>query len=197
MNSPLPLPTIAAVATVVAALIAAAISFVSLTMSKEQKTSEFLQEWIDGLREDLAKFFAAARACARAFDAKRVLGENYSASGFQFSDDKVADLRHEAAEMLYRIKLRLSPDETEHIELMRLITASVAQQNSALTQGTQSDEVLKAIELAVDYSRPVLKAEWKRVKHGELPFRIVRNWVAPFIVILGVVFVIIALSTKN
>ena len=42
---------LAPIATVMAALITALISFVNLTLSKEQKTSEFRQAWIDGLQK--------------------------------------------------------------------------------------------------------------------------------------------------
>jgi len=48
-----------AIATVVAAVIAGLISVVALTLTKEQKTSEFRQAWIDGLRSDLADYLAA------------------------------------------------------------------------------------------------------------------------------------------
>ena len=53
---------LAPIATVVAALITALIAYINLTLSKEQKTSEFRQAWIDGLRNDLAAFFSSARA---------------------------------------------------------------------------------------------------------------------------------------
>ena len=62
------------VLTIVAAAIAAAASLVAVTLSKEQKVSEFRQAWIDALRQDLASFFSSARAFARAMDARRVHG---------------------------------------------------------------------------------------------------------------------------
>jgi hypothetical protein len=43
-------------ATISAALIAGYFSFVTLINSKEQKTSEFRQNWIDSLRNDIAEF---------------------------------------------------------------------------------------------------------------------------------------------
>lgn len=64
MHTDLPAQALAAVATVVASLIAAAVAFVNLTLTKELTTSEFRQAWIDALREDLAKFLGAARAFA-------------------------------------------------------------------------------------------------------------------------------------
>ena len=193
----LPPQTLAAVATVVAALIAGLIAFVNLTLNKEKKTSEFRQEWIDGLREDLATFLSAARACARAFAAKTALGENYAKVAFPLSDEQVGELRLSAAQTFYRIKLRLNPDELEHVELLRLLTRAIEEQNKQqLEQSTTDVEILAAIDRASDYARPVLKTEWKRVKSGELPFRLVRNWIAPAIVTLCILFIYILLKGR-
>lgn len=196
MNTELPAQAIAAIATVVAALIAGLLSFVNLTLHKEQKTSEFRQAWIDGLREDLAAFFAAARAFARASGLVHAGPEQREKAVHPISDQKLGDLRHEAAETYYRIKLRLNPDELEHIELVRLLDAAIAAQNKMLSAKSDDVETLKAVERAVDYSRPVLKNEWRRVKQGELPFRIVRNWVTPIVVALSLAFVAFLLAGK-
>lgn len=45
----------AGTASVIAAIIAAAAAGVGLVITKENKTSEFRQDWIDGLREELAE----------------------------------------------------------------------------------------------------------------------------------------------
>lgn len=51
-----------AIGAVVAALIAAAVAFVGVVVSKEQKVSEFRQAWIDSLRRDLSRFIALLEA---------------------------------------------------------------------------------------------------------------------------------------
>lgn len=177
-------------ATVVAALIAAAISFVTLTLNKEQKTSEFRQAWIDGLRSDLASFFAAVRAFARATQ-EREHGEAKSTPNtpFAFTEEAVSTLRHQVAEVRYRIQLRLNAKEANHQELLRLMAAAVDKQQKAMAGQAKAEDVLAAVEAAVTFSPQVLKAEWERVKQGELPFRIIRNWVAPIVIVLGLAFV--------
>jgi hypothetical protein len=191
MATELPAQSIVAIATVIASLIAGVFSFVNLTLNKEQKTSEFRQAWIDGLRADLAAFFAAARAFARAIEfANKSAPDSKEEPLLPISGQKIGDLRHEAAETYYRIKLRLNPDEVEHIELLRLLEGAVAEQNKMQSEKTNAEKTLNAIELAADYARPVLKAEWRRVKSGELPFRIARNWVAPIVVALCIAFVV-------
>ena len=54
-----------------AAIVGGFFSFVSLVSSKEQKVSEFRQEWIDGLRDDLSVFFSSARALCRTMQETR------------------------------------------------------------------------------------------------------------------------------
>lgn len=191
MHSDLPAQALAAVATVVASLIAAVVAFVNLTLTKELKTSEFRQAWIDALREDLAKFLGAARAFARAVEEVHAFGTHYKEKApLRIGDDKIGDLRYQAAETLSRIRLRLNPDEPEHEELLRLLVKAVRTQNETLANGGAAQPTLDAIEDANEYARPVLKKEWKRVKAGELPFRIVRNWIAPTIVILSITLLI-------
>jgi hypothetical protein len=182
MHSDFPAQALAAVATLVAALIAGAIAFVNLTLTKELKTSEFRQSWIDGLREDLAKFLGAARAFARAVEVVHTFGPDYKDKvPLLIGDEKIGELRYQAAEMLSKIRLRLNPDEPEHEELLRLLVKAVTIQNGTLASGGSVADTIAAIEAANEYARPVLKKEWKRVKEGELPFRVARNWVAPLI----------------
>jgi hypothetical protein len=191
----LPAQAIVALATIAAALITAALSFVNLTLTKELKTSEFRQAWIDALREDLALFLSAGRAFARSAEMAQIYAAEYMEKTLlPISKEKISELRHSAAETFYRIKLRLNPDEPEHKELLRLIEAAVSQQNKMLTEHTNNTETLAALDRASDYAQPVLKKEWERVKRGELPFRLVRNWIAPIIVLLCVVFVAFVLT---
>jgi hypothetical protein len=191
MHTELPAQAIAAIATLVAALITGAISFVNLTLTKEQKTSEFRQAWIDALREDLSKFLGAARAFARAVEILHQFGPDYKNKvALTLSEEKISDLRYQASETLCRIQLRLNPSEAEHVELLRLLRRAIDEQNSMLRSGGGIDPTMKAIEPATEYAQPVLKKEWERVKSGELPFRIARNWVTPIVVTLSIAFVV-------
>lgn len=182
---------LAPLATVVGALIAAAISFVSLTLNKEQKISEFRQAWIDGLRDDLATFFTAVRAFARTTQEYETVKRDGKERGpHAFTDDAVSDLRKNVAETRYRIQLRLNTNETNHRELLRLMKFAVEKQQHAISGQADTNEVMAAVEAAAEFAPQVLKSEWERVKHGELPFRVVRNWIAPIVVLLGIAFVI-------
>lgn len=180
MQTDLPAHSVAAIATIVAALIAAAITFVNLTLTKEQKTSEFRQAWIDALRQDLAAYFATARAFARITqELKHFGGGSKEGAPLAFSEEKIGELRYQIAETRYRIQLRLNLSEPEHKELLRLMQVVIDKQQQTQSGASETEATLQAIETAAAYAPQILKTEWERVKRGELPFRLARNWVAP------------------
>ena len=53
-----------ALGAITAALITGFLSLLGLIISKEQKTSEFRQQWIDALRQELAEFLGYAEITA-------------------------------------------------------------------------------------------------------------------------------------
>lgn len=176
-------------ATVVAALITGFFSIVNLTLNKEQKTSEFRQAWIDGLRTDLATFFSTVRALCRTFQERRSSDiSSGDLDALTFSPEKVGDIRLSIADSLYNIKLRMNQNESGHQRLVCLLDEIISKQNRInIEKGTDYKEVFEAIDRAVDHSQLILKTEWTRVKKGEFPFRLIRNWVAPTIFIIGII----------
>jgi len=197
MTEPIPSNVVGAIATVLAAVIAGLISVVSLTLTKEQKTSEFRQAWIDGLRQDLSEYFAAARAMARAFEELATFGNQYSGMPFTLPQAQVAALRQNVAVVFYRIKLRLNAEEVEHKELLRLLTRVTEQQNQQLkSKSSDPEPIFTAVEAAANFAQPVLKAEWVRVKQGEPQFRFVRNWLIPAVFILCALFAGLLLNVR-
>jgi hypothetical protein len=166
-----------------AALITALISFVNLTLSKEQKTSEFRQAWIDGLRADLAIFFSSSRALCRVMqEARSPHSKDEDVECFRFNREQVSNMRIEAANALYRIKLRLNKGESEHTELNRLLYEITTIQNKInIDKGTDYNPALDAIEGTSSFAQDILKAEWEVVKSGEESFQFARNKVMPVI----------------
>lgn len=186
---------LAPIATVVAALITSLIAFINLTLSKEQKTSDFRQAWIDGLRDDLAVFFSSARALCRVMqEARSPHSSDEDVLNFRFSKEQVGKMRIEGAEALYRIKLRLNPSEDKHAELNRLLDLATSTQNQInVEKGQDYSDALTAIENASSYSQNILKCEWERVKRGETSFRVAKNWVMPTIMAISLVFISVLL----
>lgn len=149
-----------------AALIAATAAFVGLVLGKEQKTTEFRQDWINDQRDDLAVLIASARAAIRT-NPKNEEGL------------KEFDLAHG------RILLRENPNKAEwlfvldEVERLRLYAFS----------SPVPVNVENACERIVDMSRTLLKAEWNRVRAGETWFIAAKRVLPP-----GILFVAAALA---
>lgn len=180
-------------ATVMAALLTGAVAALTLIVNKENKVSEFRQAWIDGLREDLANFLSASRTCTRAVEEARYAKNQTFNNLVPLDEATTAKLRHQVAECVYRIKLRLNDKEEPHIKLEVLIKAST-DLVSCYFSGTSNEasEVLTGIEAAAQQAREVLKTEWTRVKKGEPIYRAAK-WVASTLVVVAAPLLVVGL----
>ena len=157
------LPDIA-VGAVCAALIAALISLISLIVSKEHKTSEFRQAWIDALRSEIAALIAHGNAI-------------YGVGGANIKDHtelwKLARQDFVAiSEASAKIRLRLNPTESEAKVILNRIEEFEQQfSNIAKMEFKKFNEVEN---LLVSESQILLKKEWARVRAGESVYRIAR-----------------------
>jgi len=152
------IPLIGAIAV---ALIGGGISLALAILAKDQKTSEFRQAWIDGLRDDVSKLVAHFMVVASISKiTKKLSQEKISEYVLSKENDFI-----EIALLINRIRLRMNKDE--HKEFLKLISE---------TDGIGSDpERYEAlIESIVVQSQAILKSEWRRVKRGEISFQILK-----------------------
>ncbi len=159
----IPADIVPVLSSVSAAIIAGAIVFVVAVLSKELKTSEFRQAWIDGLRTDISEMVASAQMLAHAVTAKKDYGQDAS---------KIVDFLYEKHEDFVairtrhnRIVLRLNPKE--HSKLI----AAVDGLAGLAPLSTTDEEIFKSVQEILKESQVVLKTEWERVKRGETVFR--------------------------
>ncbi|TOQ72405.1 hypothetical protein [Vibrio parahaemolyticus] len=158
-------------ATVIAAFIAFIYSFVNMLVSKDQKTTEFRQAWIDSLREEIANLVSFYGYLA-------TQSERYK------SDDSVVDPKSkfldeqgetikQLATCMHKIQLRLNIKDNRDkqlLELLRQVEDNVQFESISTTQaGNDNDKIIA-------YSQELLKTEWTRVKRGEKLF-FVAKWV--------------------
>lgn len=146
-------------APILTASIAGAVAFLVSVLSKEQKTSEFRQAWIDQLRNDLA-------------DLTSLVLMTEDAMAHMVSDGNAADLPAyiiqsqdkfiKITACAMRIEMRLNPDE--HLALMDLVRKIGT---SVKTFRGNTDASAAAASLLLIESQKVLKQEWLRVKRGE------------------------------
>lgn len=168
----------AAVGPIIAAVIAALVVFISTVLSKEQKTSEFRQAWIDELRNDVAQYVSGTVEFAALYS----LRKKRSSDEVGLLEDNFDAIR-ELQSIEYRIIFRLNP--VKHSDLIAKIKALRRQMISLNAQGVAGNGVEEAITAAITTDcNYILKAEWERVKKGEAGFRFVK-WAAMAIAALG------------
>lgn len=138
--------------TVAAALIGAGIGVVSLVISKENKISEFRQQWIDGLRSDVSSLIGIASAMqVRPIE---------TASHFR-------DLMLRLHEFNCRIELRFKKDDVQATSLLDAVRELVLFADRMESSHSFYLRVI-AVQAAAQL---VLKDEWEGVKAGEKNYR--------------------------
>ena len=170
--------------TVVVAMIAAAISLVGLVISKDQKTTEFRQAWIDSLREDAAEFLSYYAVFLRQIR----VHDSEKSKELAFQEKLSPELRSESVKMerVYaRILLRLNPKEHGDIvrkldEIKAIYVSKTVHDEPAMN--AHESELLSMLQLE-------LKKEWRRVKSGELAFRIAK-YAAVALTLFGVLLLL-------
>jgi hypothetical protein len=154
----------AAIGATIAALIAGTVSLLGLIISKEQKTSEFRQAWIDGLRGDLVAFLTQFNAI---HDATRVKYPDHA--------KKVETLRPLYMTLnssTFSILLRINPHEDN---CKRLLDAMETFNGLSVDEARLTTDNIRAIETEfLAASQALLKSEWRRVKSGETTFKLAK-----------------------
>jgi hypothetical protein len=165
-----------------AALIAGAISFAVTVLAKDQKTSEFRQAWIDGLRNDVSELAGGAISLFSAKDLKANRNED--------SDAYLLERHAEISKLdtlIFRIRMRLNP--SEHSEIIALL--EFFHSDGAASK----DEVNSTVSSLVEKTQALLKSEWTRVKKGEFSFRVLK-FVSLAVAALSLIAVAVTFITR-
>jgi hypothetical protein len=155
-----------------AAIFGGLVSFIVSVLSKDQKTSEFRQAWIDALRTDISEYVSRNLAFV---DAVKIQGARPNADaelGEYILSERFQDMLDIEATRA-RILLRLNP--TEHSKLVTLVNNVYGRTGVAAVDEFAS--LAERIEALVGETQKVLKREWRRVKTGE-PVFFMTKWVS-------------------
>ena len=136
-------------------LIAGIVSLVVSILAKDQKTSEFRQAWIDGLRNDVSQLVAH-------FGVVNTMAKIVREKPQSEIDAYLITKQEQFLEMGMlesRIRLRLNPDE--HVNLLGSLQG---------LEKIRGDEINERAERIAIEAQEILKAEWERVKLGEPSF---------------------------
>jgi hypothetical protein len=162
----IPVNSLVPIGVVTASIIAGFFSFVSLVLAKEQKVSEFRQQWIDSLREDLSQFISKLMTMKDVKKNIALAKEKKQKPDFSLSD--VKELHTAISEAYTRIILRLNPNE--NCSYSKDLTESLNKINKLMKE-KQWNEISSGVEELRGLSQQVLKTEWTRVKEGEPTFK--------------------------
>lgn len=130
------------------------------------------QVWIDGLREDLARYLTLWQEISFRWDAavNQPRTELMSDEELEAFKRPIAEMRMEALEAKLRIELRLNLVEAKHKELKGLmktmegLTTFYQRTISSLPPPTIQATFQKAHQEAVAKAQEILKDEWERIK---------------------------------
>jgi len=165
---------------IIAAGISGAVAFMAAIFTKETKTSEFRQAWIDGIRSDIAEFLARANSLAFFVDSKKKykVEDGDIVQGLYAKDDDLVAF-HTCRR---RIILRLNP--TEHVALIKEIDAVGDIAPTEITGQIVKCRADNITKLSTD----VFSKEWKRVKRGEPIFVVAKYTSLLLVIVLAVYF---------
>lgn len=160
-----------------AALIAGVVSLLGLIISKEQKTSEFRQAWVDALRSEITAYLTNFNAIADAINVT-----------YKDQAEKVkalSPLYSKLNEASFAITLRVNPNE----DRSRAVLACMKQfMQLASNDNNMIPTNIRPIEIHfLNASKELLKYEWKRVKRGEITF-IVTKFIAGTVIIAALLY---------
>lgn len=167
---------------ILAAVLTGIFSFVSLVLSKEQKISEFRQQWIDSLRNEIGILLANVETLTRLAEYKLTsLGKD------EFTDEELSTFRIENKELYiaineskHKVAMRINPKEHESLygkidTLVRIFTGKCG----------NVKHIYQLIDEVMSEAQTVLKKEWVRVKKGEFVFRLTGG-----VIILGLLILV-------
>ena len=142
----------------IAAIITGLISLLGLIISKEQKISEFRQEWINALRSEISSLISRATA---------IHGGLVTNQPWDNMKSDYLGINEATA----NIRLRLNITEVESKEVLDKLE-KLEKQFTPLGRIPNYEELDKLLNEITDEARIVLKNEWIRVKRGEYIYRI-------------------------
>lgn len=166
-----------------AALIAGYFAFTNLVASKENKISEFRQEWINSLRNSIARYISSLTYLSTLYIHHSARPEE-KRDKFEMARD-VEEIYARVNESYNDIIFRINDSEkNEEGKKLNDDFLSALYKTREHYHNNKFAEARTACEPLREASKPLLKHEWKRVKSGELNYRMAK-YLAIFVLLSG------------
>ncbi|QUE91264.1 hypothetical protein [Pseudomonas sp. SCA2728.1_7] len=154
-----------------AALIAGAIAYAGFISTKESKVSEFRQNWINGLREEISLYISCIDSLIEHITRDSLKTSKPPSSSLLCKLDH-SDLYTTLLKAKTSIVLRINDKEKEREDFERnekfLMLIELTHKNFEVGK---FDEAYKAIQNLTSTSRELLKHEWNRARDGEKKYQ--------------------------
>lgn len=148
---------------ILTSVLGASAATIGVVVAKDTKVSEFRQEWINALREDVARLCSTSVA---------LFHGNLRWSMRDWAPDtKQVDLEaltEKANNLSYRIRMRLDKAKPHSQDLIAALDVLV---NLATHAREPFDAVSRGVEAVLNKTDVVLEDAWKTVRRGEPRFR--------------------------
>jgi len=160
---------------ITAAVIAGVFSYINLVATKESKISEFRQNWINDLRNEISKYISSVHGLIEHLRRDNK-GLAIPKDRFMEKKNNHGDLYNEMLNSKISILLRIN--DSEELEEFKKINDKVLKYVDSIHENFENAEFGKAeekIEKLVLEARKLLKYEWNRVRDGEKSFSRTKN----------------------
>lgn len=168
-----------------AALVAGFFAFMNLIASKENKVSEFRQEWINSLRDSVSCYISSLTYLSTVYKHYFEIPEPKK-NKLEMARD-VEDIYAKVNESFNDIVFRINEDEKNKKgnEINTKFLATLYKTRDHYNKSELS-EAREACDPLREATKPLLKYEWKRVKSGELNYKL-SKYFSVLVLVVGLV----------
>lgn len=153
-----------------AAIVGGFFSLMNLVSSKEQKVSEFRQDWINSLRESISSYIASLYYLSTLY---KHYVEQHPDKKNRFEMTKGVEETYSQVNKMYNdIIFRINDNEKKpHLKKLNDDFLVALEESRELFNKNEFKEVKVSCNKVRNYAKPLLKTEWERVKSGEPAYR--------------------------
>ena len=148
--------------TLLTVFISLVISLISLVISKENKTSEFREEWLNELRNEISNYLSLLHEFKTAWILFQNTGNQDNSIFFTDNLEKIREIKKYKESILFKLN---DKDDSILIKSINNIS-NILENHSTIDNDTLYEHEYNII---VYESKKLLKKEWEKVKSGE-PF---------------------------
>lgn len=170
---------------VFAALVAGFFAFTGLVAAKENKISEFRQDWIDSLRNSISCYISSLAYLATLYKhySERPEGKKDKFEMARDVEEVYARVNESYNDIVFRIN---DGEKSSKGKALNTAFLSALYTTREYYNKNQMIKARVACDALREASKPLLKYEWKRVKAGELNYR-VSKYFSVMVLLVGLI----------